>query len=52
MGLQGYAFYTLAVVLITLGIRNLKDKELVKEVGEGQLIQGLIVLGLWYFVFL
>ena len=52
MGLQAYAFYTLAVVLITLGIRNLSDEEIVTHHGKGQLIQGLIVLGAWYFILL
>ena len=52
MGLQAYAFFTLAVVLITLGIRNLRDKETVNELGERQLMTGIIVLGAWYFILL
>ena len=52
MGLQGYAFFTLAVVLITLGIRNLRDKEIVNEYGKSLLYSGIIVLLAWYFIIL
>ena len=44
------AFLILAIVLITLGIRNLMDKEIVNEYGKGLLMSGIVVLLAWYFI--
>ena len=44
------AFLILAIVLITLGIRNLMDKEIVNEYGQGLLMSGIVVLLAWYFI--